>query len=97
MQGNQKNELKRVNSMQAKVPEFDQADEQALRTLVERFAKDEVAPFVTQWDAAGEHRSITTLGKHPRGGVLHACLAQQRLHRHAGPFGATRHAVDFLR
>ena len=35
-------------------PVFDRADEQALRTLVERFAKDEIAPFVTEWDAAGE-------------------------------------------
>jgi acyl-CoA dehydrogenase len=33
---------------------FDRADEQALADLVERFAKTEVAPFVTEWDAAGE-------------------------------------------
>ena len=33
---------------------FDTADEVALADLVERFAKDEVAPFVTEWDAAGE-------------------------------------------
>ena len=33
---------------------FDAADEQALADLVERFAKDEIAPFVTEWDAAGE-------------------------------------------
>ncbi len=33
---------------------FDAADEEALADLVERFAKDEIAPFVTQWDAAGE-------------------------------------------
>jgi acyl-CoA dehydrogenase len=33
---------------------FDLADEQALADLVERFAKEEIAPFVTEWDAAGE-------------------------------------------
>ena len=33
---------------------FDSADEQALADLVERFAKDEIAPFATAWDAAGE-------------------------------------------
>ena len=39
--------------------EFDHADEQALTDLVERFAKTEIAPFVSQWDAAGEFpRSI---------------------------------------
>ncbi len=35
-------------------PKFDQSDEQALADLVERFAKDEIAPHVTAWDAAGE-------------------------------------------
>jgi acyl-CoA dehydrogenase len=29
-------------------------EEQALADLVERFAKDEIAPFVSEWDAAGE-------------------------------------------
>ncbi len=33
---------------------FDSADEQALVELVKRFAIDEIAPFVTAWDAAGE-------------------------------------------
>ena len=33
---------------------FDSADEQALADLVERFAKDDIAPFATAWDAAGE-------------------------------------------
>ncbi len=36
------------------VVHFDQADEEALVDLVKRFAKDEIAPFVTAWDAAGE-------------------------------------------
>ncbi len=35
-------------------PRFDRADEEALVALVTRFAKDEIAPFVTAWDAAGE-------------------------------------------
>ena len=35
-------------------PRFDRADEEALVALVERFAKEEIAPFVTAWDAAGE-------------------------------------------
>ena len=34
--------------------QLDLADEQALADLVERFAKTEIAPLVTQWDAAGE-------------------------------------------
>ena len=38
----------------ANTAQLDQADEQALADLVERFAKTEIAPFVTQWDAAGE-------------------------------------------
>ncbi len=38
----------------ANTAQFDQADEQALADLVERFARTEIAPFVTQWDAAGE-------------------------------------------
>jgi acyl-CoA dehydrogenase len=33
---------------------FDKADEQALVDSITRFAKDEIAPFVTEWDAAGE-------------------------------------------
>jgi acyl-CoA dehydrogenase len=33
---------------------FDRADEQALVDAVKRFANDEIAPFVTEWDAAGE-------------------------------------------
>ncbi len=33
---------------------FDSADEQALIELVKRFSLDEIAPFVTAWDAAGE-------------------------------------------
>ncbi len=33
---------------------FDRADEQTLVDSVTRFAKDEIAPFVTEWDAAGE-------------------------------------------
>ena len=33
---------------------FDRADEQALVDSVKRFATDEIAPFVTDWDAAGE-------------------------------------------
>ena len=33
---------------------FDRADEEALVDLVKRFATDEIAPFVTTWDAAGE-------------------------------------------
>ncbi len=40
--------------MTANTPRFDRADEEALVALVERFAKEEVAPFVTAWDAAGE-------------------------------------------
>ena len=36
------------------LPVFDKADEQALIDSVTRFAKDEIAPFVTDWDAAGE-------------------------------------------
>ncbi len=36
------------------VPSFDRADEQALQDLVERFAKTEIAPYVTEWDTAGE-------------------------------------------
>jgi acyl-CoA dehydrogenase len=35
-------------------PVFDRADEQALVDLVVRFCKEEIAPFVTEWDAAGE-------------------------------------------
>ena len=38
----------------ANIAHLDQADEQALADLVERFARAEIAPFVTQWDAAGE-------------------------------------------
>ena len=34
-------------------PRFDRADEEALVALVERFANEEIAPFVTAWDAAG--------------------------------------------
>ena len=33
---------------------FDRADEQALVDSIKRFANDEIAPFVTDWDAAGE-------------------------------------------
>ena len=33
---------------------FDKADEQALIDSVARFARDEIAPFVTDWDSAGE-------------------------------------------
>ena len=35
-------------------PVLDLADEQALADLAERFAKTEIAPYVTDWDAAGE-------------------------------------------
>ena len=38
----------------AELPVFDRADEQALVDSVMRFAKDEIAPFVTDWDAQGE-------------------------------------------
>ncbi len=40
--------------MDSKDQTFDRADEHALSVLVERFAKTEIAPFVTQWDAQGE-------------------------------------------
>ena len=41
-------------STPAAAPRFDRADEAALVDLVERFAREEIAPHVTAWDAAGE-------------------------------------------
>ncbi len=38
----------------AEAPAFDHADETALIDTVTGFAKSEIAPFATQWDAAGE-------------------------------------------
>ena len=38
----------------AGTPVFARADEQALVDLVKRFALEEIAPYVTAWDAAGE-------------------------------------------
>jgi acyl-CoA dehydrogenase len=35
-------------------PGLDRADEQALADMAKRFAKTEIAPHVTEWDAAGE-------------------------------------------